>query len=327
MTVRVAINGFGRIGRVFFRVAKQRGFDFDFVAINDITDAETLALLLRYDSLFGHYPGEVKATESGLTVDGEEIQITTIRDPAELPWADLDVDIAVESTGQFRSREKAELHLKAGAKKVVISAPAKNEDVTIVLGTNENDYDPGNHHVVSVASCTTNCVVPMAKVLHETFGIERGLMTTVHGYTASQQLHDGPHKDPRRTRAAAINIIPTSTGAAKASSLALPDLKGVMDGMALRIPVAVGSITDLVAVVGRETNLEEVNEAYRNAAAGELNGILEYTEEPFVSSDIVGNPHSVIVDGQASMVIGNLVKVFGWYDNEWGFSNRMAEVV
>ncbi|MDP9022941.1 MAG: type I glyceraldehyde-3-phosphate dehydrogenase [Actinomycetota bacterium] len=327
MAIRVGINGFGRIGRMFFRAAKERGSDLDFVGINDLTDSESLALLLRHDSVFGRFPGEVEVTQDGLRVDGDEMQVLSERDPGNIPWDDLGADVVVESTGLFTNREKASQHLEHGAKKVVISAPAKNEDITIVLGANQDSYDPDNHHVISNASCTTNCVVPLAKVLHDNFEIERGFMTTVHAYTNDQSLQDMPHKDPRRMRAAALSIIPTTTGAAKASGVALPELKGRMDGMALRVPVPVGSITDLVVVAGREVTVDEVNEAYQKAAADDLNGIVDYTEEPIVSADIVGNPHSVIVDGRSTLTNGNLIKVFGWYDNEWGFSNRMVELV
>ncbi|MGH3443609.1 MAG: type I glyceraldehyde-3-phosphate dehydrogenase [Nitriliruptorales bacterium] len=327
MAIRVAINGFGRIGRMFFRVAKSRNLDFDLVAVNDLTDPATLGLLLRHDSVYGRYPGDVTADEGSLTVDGDEFKVLSERDPADLPWKELEVDIVVESTGLFRSRDKASKHLEAGAKKVVISAPAKDEDITVVLGANHEAYDPANHHLISNASCTTNCVVPLAKVLHEAFEIQNGFMTTVHAYTNDQALQDQPHSDPRRARAAALSIIPTTTGAAKASSLALPELEGRLDGMSLRVPVPVGSITDLVVVAGRETSIDEVNEAFRKAAADELDGILEYSEEPLVSADVVGNTHSCILDAQSTMVNGNLVKVFGWYDNEWGFSNRLAELV
>jgi glyceraldehyde 3-phosphate dehydrogenase len=327
MTVRIGINGFGRIGRVFYRTIKERGLDIEVAAVNDLTDAATLALLLRRDSVYGPYPGEVRATENGISVDGEEFAVLSERDPADLPWGDLGAEVVVESTGIFRSREQASAHLEAGAKKVVISAPAKDEDITVVLGANEGAYEPGDHHILSNASCTTNCVVPLAKVLNESFGIERGLMTTVHAYTNDQSLHDQPHTDLRRARAAAVSIIPTTTGAAKATSLALPELEGKLDGIALRVPVHVGSITDLVVTTSRETTVEEVNEVFAKAAANELEGILEYSEEPLVSADIIGNPHSCIFDAQSTMTQGNLVKVLGWYDNEWGFSCRLAELV
>ncbi len=323
---RVAINGFGRIGRMFYRALKDKGLDLDIVAVNDLTDPSTLALLLRHDSVYGRYPGEVRVTDDGLEVDGDGFQVLSERAPADLPWDDLGVEVVIESTGLFRSREKAGAHLDAGAKKVVISAPATNEDITIVLGANQDAYDPENHHIISNASCTTNCVVPLAKVLHENFGINKGLMTTVHAYTNDQSLQDQPHSDPRRARAAAISIIPTTTGAAKASSLALPELEGKLDGMALRVPIPVGSITDLVVQTDRETTVDEVKAAYEKAANDSLVGILEYTEEPLVSADIIGNPHSCVFDGEATMVNGDLVKVFGWYDNEWGFSNRLAEL-
>ncbi len=327
MALRVAINGFGRIGRNFFRAAKKAGLDFDFVAVNDLTDNTSLAMLLKYDSVHGRYPGTVEATGEGLTVDGDVLKVFAERDPANLPWADLGVDVVVESTGFFTKREDAAKHLTAGAKKVIISAPAKGEDATIVLGSNESTYDPANHHVISNASCTTNSVVPMAKVLHETWGIEKGLMTTIHAFTGDQQLVDGPHKDMRRARAAAINIVPTSTGAAKATSLALPELEGLLDGIAMRVPVADGSITDLVVNLKAEPSVSEINETFKKAAEGELKGILEYTDEPIVSSDIVGNPHSCIFDSGNTLAIGNLVKVTGWYDNEWGYSTRLAELV
>ncbi len=327
MTVRVGINGFGRIGRMFFRAAKERDMDFDLIAVNDLTDPKTLGLLLRHDSVYGRYRGQVEVTDDGLRVDGDEFQVLSERNPGDLPWKDLGVDVVVESTGLFRSRGKAQQHLEAGAKKVVISAPASDEDITIVLGANQDQYDPDNHHIISNASCTTNCVVPLAKVLDDNFGIERGFMTTVHAYTNDQSLHDQPHKDPRRARAAALSIIPTSTGAAKASSLALPQLEGKLDGMALRVPVPVGSITDLVVTVERSASTDEVNEAFQKAAAGDLEGIVQYSEEPLVSADIVGDPHSCVFDAGSTMANGNLVKVFGWYDNEWGFSNRLAELV
>jgi glyceraldehyde 3-phosphate dehydrogenase len=329
MAVQVGINGFGRIGRNFFRAARKQGADIQFVAVNDITDPKTLAHLLKYDSIHGVLDAEIKSTDEGISVDGQEFRVLAERDPAKLPWSTLGVDIVVESTGLFTSRDKAELHITGGgAKKVIISAPAKGEDITIVMGINDDQYDPGQHNVVSNASCTTNCVVPLAKVLGEAFGIERGFMTTVHAYTADQNLQDGPHKDPRRARAAAENIVPASTGAAKASSLALPELKGKMDGIAMRVPIPDGSVTDLVCVLKDEVSSEQVNQAYKAASESErLHGILEYTEDPIVSSDIVGNPHSCIFDSLSTMTNGNLVKVIGWYDNEWGFSNRMVDLV
>jgi glyceraldehyde 3-phosphate dehydrogenase len=327
MALRVAINGFGRIGRNLFRAVKAQGLDIDFVAVNDLTDPKTLALLLRRDSVHGTYSGTVEATDDGLRVDGDQLKVLAERDPANLPWKDLDVDVVVESTGFFTKRDDAAKHLEAGAKKVIISAPAKDEDVTIVLGANESDYDPNEHHIISNASCTTNSVVPMSKVLHENFGIAQGLMTTIHAYTGDQNIHDAPHKDARRARAAALSIIPTTTGAAKAASLALPVLEGRLDGMAMRVPIPDGSVTDLVCVLEREVTAQEINDAFRAAADGELRGILEYSEEPLVSIDIVGNPHSCILDGLSTMANGTLVKVLGWYDNEWGYSNRLAELV
>jgi glyceraldehyde 3-phosphate dehydrogenase len=325
MTTRIAINGFGRIGRNFFRAT--RGKDLEVVAVNDITDPATLAHLLKYDSVFGRFDGEVKVSDGGFTVDGQEIRVTSERDPAALPWRELGVDIAIESTGLFTDRENAEKHLSAGAKKVIISAPAKGEDITVVMGVNDDRYDPGSHHVISNASCTTNCVVPLVKVLHDRWGVERGFMTTCHAYTNDQRTMDLPHKDLRRARAAAINIIPTSTGAAKAAALPLPELKGRLDGIALRVPVPDGSVTDLVAVLGSEVSVDEVNEAYREAAASErLKGILKYTEDPIVSTDVVGDPHSCIFDALTTMANGNLVKVLGWYDNEWGYSNRLVDL-
>ncbi len=328
MTVKIGVNGFGRIGRNFFRAAKQRGVDLDFVAVNDITDAATLAHLLKYDSVLGTYPGDVRASAQGITVDGDELRVLAERDPANLPWKDLGAEVVVESTGLFTSREKAALHLEAGAQKVVISAPAKDEDVTIVLGVNDDAYDPATHHVISNASCTTNCVAPMAKVLDDAFGLEQAFMTTIHAYTNDQSILDLPHKDLRRARAAAINIIPTSTGAAKATALVLPHLKGKLDGMAMRVPVPDGSITDLVATVGRDVTVEEVNAAFAAAAAeGSLAGKLVYTEDPIVSSDIVGTPASCTFDSLSTMVMGRTVKIVGWYDNEWGYSNRLVDLV
>ena len=328
MTVRIGINGFGRIGRNFFRAARKTGADFEFVAVNDITDARTLAHLLRYDSVLGILDAEIKATDEGLSVDGNDIKVLAERDPANLPWKDLGVQIVVESTGLFTEREKANKHVEAGAEKVIISAPAKGEDITIVMGVNDQDYKPEEHQVISNASCTTNCVVPMAKVLADAFGIDRGLMTTVHAYTNDQNLLDLLHKDLRRARAAAINIIPASTGAAKASSLALSELKGKMDGLAMRVPVPDGSVTDLVCVLEREVTAEEVNEAFRKASEeGPLKGYLVYSEDPIVSSDIVGSPASCTFDAPLTMAIGNLVKVLGWYDNEWGYSNRLVDLI
>jgi glyceraldehyde 3-phosphate dehydrogenase (phosphorylating) len=328
MTVKVGVNGFGRIGRNFFRAAKKRGADIDFVAVNDITDSKTLAHLLKYDSVLGRLDGEVKATDQGLSVDGDDLRVTAERNPADLPWKELGAQIVVESTGLFTDREKAEAHIEAGAQKVVISAPAKGEDITIVMGVNDDKYDPATHNVVSNASCTTNCVVPMAAVLEESFGIDRALMTTVHAYTNDQNLLDLPHKDLRRARAAAINIVPASTGAAKATSLALPQLKGKMDGTAMRVPVPDGSITDLVCILNRDTSVEEVNEAFRAASETDrLRGKLVYTEDPIVSSDIVGSSASCTFDSLSTMALGNFVKVLGWYDNEWGYSNRLLDLV
>jgi glyceraldehyde 3-phosphate dehydrogenase len=328
MSVRVGINGFGRIGRNFFRAAIATGADIEFVAANDVMDTATAAHLLKYDSVLGMLDGEVKATGEGISVDGNELRILSERSPADLPWKELGVQIVVESTGLFTERDKAEQHITAGAEKVVISAPAKGEDITIVMGVNDDAYDTAQHNVISNASCTTNCVVPMAKVLDEAFGIDRGLMTTVHAYTGDQNLHDGPHKDMRRARAAALNIVPTSTGAAKASSLALPQLKGKMDGLALRVPVPDGSVTDLVCTLNQEPSVEDVNRAFRDASESErLRGILEYTEDPIVSTDIVGSTASCTFDALSTMAIGNLVKAVGWYDNEWGYSNRLVDLV
>jgi glyceraldehyde 3-phosphate dehydrogenase len=328
MTVKIGVNGFGRIGRNFLRAVKQTGADFDFVAVNDITDATTLAHLFKYDSVFGRYPGEVGVSENGITVDGDELRVLAERDPANLPWKELGVEIVIESTGLFTEREKAAKHLEAGAQKVVISAPAKGEDITIVMGVNDDAYDPATHHVISNASCTTNCVVPLAKVLEDAFGIDRAMMTTVHAYTNDQNLLDLPHRDLRRARAAAINIVPASTGAAKATSLALPQLKGKMDGMAMRVPVPDGSVTDLVALLNREASIDEINAAYAAAAdTDRLRGKLVYTEDPIVSSDIVGSSASCTFDAKSTMAIGNLVKVIGWYDNEWGYSNRLVDLV
>ncbi len=327
MAVKVGINGFGRIGRNLFRAAKAAGSDLDFVAVNDLTDAETLAHLLRYDSVLGRYPGEVKAGKDGLIVDGDELRVLTEKDPAKLPWADLGADVVIESTGLFTKREDASKHLEAGARKVIISAPATEPDITVALGVNFDDYDPEAHNIISNASCTTNCLAPVAKVLHEAIGIDHGLMTTIHAYTADQRLQDMPHKDLRRARAAAINLIPTSTGAAKAVGLVLPELNGKLNGMAIRAPVATGSLVDLTFQASKQTSVEEVNGAIQAAAEGALKGILSYTEDPIVSTDIVGDPHSSIFDSEQTIVLeGNMVKVFAWYDNEWGYSNRCVEL-
>ncbi len=327
MTIRVGVNGFGRIGRNFWRALDAAGGDVEVVAVNDLTDTATLAHLLKYDSILGRLPEEVKAGSDEITVGGKSIKVFAERDPGKLPWGDLGVDIVVESTGLFTDATKAKVHAENGAKKVIISAPAKNEDVTVVLGVNDDAYDPERHTVISNASCTTNCLAPMAKVLDDTFGIERGLMTTIHAYTQDQNLQDGPHRDLRRARAAALNVVPTSTGAAKAIGLVLPQLKGRLDGYALRVPVPTGSVTDLTVTVGRETSVEEVNAAMREAAEGPLRGLLSYTEDPIVSTDIVTDPASCIFDSLLTKVIGDQVKVVGWYDNEWGYSNRLVDLV
>ncbi len=327
MAVKVGINGFGRIGRNLFRAAKEAGSDIDFVAVNDLTDAETLAHLLKYDSILGRYPGEVKASGDGISVDGDELKVLSEKDPAALPWSDLGADVVIESTGLFTKRDDAAKHLEAGAKKVIISAPATDPDITVALGVNFDDYDPEQHNIISNASCTTNCLAPVAKVLHEAVGIDHGLMTTIHAYTADQRLQDMPHKDLRRARAAAINLIPTSTGAAKAVGLVLPDLNGRLNGMAIRAPVATGSLVDLTFQASKETTAEEVNAAVKAAAEGPLEGILSYTEDEIVSTDIVKDPHSSIFDSAQTIVLeGNMVKVFSWYDNEWGYSNRCVEL-
>ena len=329
MTVRVGVNGFGRIGRNFWRAVDAQRVagtsDIEIVAVNDITDNATLAHLLKYDSILGRLPYSVSSTDEDIVVDGNAFKGLAVRDPAELPWKDLGVDVVVESTGLFTKREAAAKHLDAGAKKVVISAPATGEDLTVVKGVNDDAYD-GSQSVVSNASCTTNCLAPMAKVLDDLVGIETGLMTTIHAYTQDQNLQDGPHKDLRRARAAALNIVPTSTGAAKAISLVLPHLKGKLDGYALRVPIPTGSATDLTCTVGRDTTAQEVNAAMKAAADGPLKGILSYTEDPIVSSDIVTDPHSCIFDAGLTKVIGNQVKIVGWYDNEWGYSNRLADI-
>jgi glyceraldehyde 3-phosphate dehydrogenase len=327
MAVKVGINGFGRIGRNLFRAAHESGSDLEFVAVNDLIEPEMIAHLLKYDSILGRFPGEVEASDDGITVDGKEIKVLNEKDPAALPWGDLGVEVVIESTGLFTKREAAEKHLEAGAKKVVISAPATDPDITVVLGVNFDLYDPEKHNIISNASCTTNCLAPVAKVLNDTVGIERGLMTTIHAYTADQRLQDMPHKDYRRARAAAINLIPTSTGAAKAIGLVLPELQGKLNGMAIRAPVPTGSVVDLVCDVSRETSAEEVNAAMKEAAAGPLEGILRYTEDPIVSTDIGTDPHSSIFDSEQTTVLdGTFVKVFSWYDNEWGYSKRCVEL-
>ncbi|HEY9336445.1 type I glyceraldehyde-3-phosphate dehydrogenase [Kribbella sp. NPDC050459] len=328
MTVRVGINGFGRIGRNFFRAVQASGADIEVVAVNDLTDNQTLAHLLKYDSILGRFPGEVSATDDDITVGGKSFKAFAERDPANLKWSDVGADVVIESTGFFTDATKAKTHADNGAKKVIISAPAKNEDLTVVMGVNHDLYDAEKHTVISNASCTTNCIAPLAKVLNDAFTIEKGLMTTIHAYTQDQNLQDGPHKDLRRARAAALNIVPTSTGAAKAIGLVLPELKGKLDGYALRVPVPTGSATDLTVEVGREVTVEEVKEAYKAAAAeGSLKGYLTYTEDEIVSSDIVTDPASCIFDAGLTKVIGNQVKVVGWYDNEWGYSNRLVDLV
>jgi glyceraldehyde 3-phosphate dehydrogenase len=324
MTVRVGINGFGRIGRNYLRAAK--GKDVEIVAVNDLTDNKTLAHLLKYDSTFGRLDGDVSYDDESITVGGQRIAASAQRDPAQLPWGDLGVDVVIESTGHFTKRDDAALHLKGGARKVIISAPAKDEDVTIVMGVNDDKYDPASHDIISNASCTTNSVVPLAKVLLDTFGIEKGFMTTIHAYTNDQVILDFPHKDLRRARSAAVNTIPTSTGAAKAASLVIPELKGKLDGIALRVPVEDGSLTDLAVVLSRDTTVEEINDAYRQAAEGPLAGIIRYSTDPIVSRDIVGDDASCIFDSPLTQANGNLAKVFGWYDNEWGYSSRLVDL-
>nr|WP_231700654.1 MULTISPECIES: type I glyceraldehyde-3-phosphate dehydrogenase [unclassified Arthrobacter] len=326
VTTRVGINGFGRIGRNYFRAALEQNADLDIVAVNDLTSPETLAHLLKYDSVTGRLGADLEVREGNIVVGGKTIKVLAERDPSNLPWKDLGVDIVIESTGFFTKAEDAKKHLDAGAKKVLISAPGKGSDITVVMGVNDGDYNPASHNIISNASCTTNCLGPLAKVLHEAFGIERGLMTTVHAYTADQNLQDGPHRDLRRARAAALNIVPTSTGAAKAIGLVLPELDGKLDGFALRVPVPTGSVTDLTVTVGREASVDEINDVYKTAASGPLAGILRYTDEPIVSSDIVTDPASCIFDSGLTRVMGNEVKVVGWYDNEWGYSNRLVDL-
>jgi glyceraldehyde 3-phosphate dehydrogenase len=327
MGIRVGINGFGRIGRNFFRAKNALGADIEIVALNDLGDAKTMAHLLKYDSTLGPFSGDVELADGVLRAGGEEMKILSERDPAALPWGELGVDVVLESTGFFTDREGAQKHLDAGAKKVVISAPATDPDLTVVLGVNDDRYDPEAHDIVSNASCTTNCVAPLAKVLHDLAEIQSGFMTTIHAYTNDQVILDFPHKDLRRARAAAINLIPTSTGAAKAIGLVLPDLKGKLDGISVRAPVATGSLTDLVVTLGREVDADEIQEAYRAAAAGPLEGILRVSEDPIVSTDIVGSPYSCIYDSPLTMVHGSTVKAFGWYDNEWGYSCRLVDLI
>ncbi|WP_431783945.1 type I glyceraldehyde-3-phosphate dehydrogenase [Streptomyces chumphonensis] len=326
MTIRVGINGFGRIGRNYFRALLEQGADIEIVAVNDLGDTATTAHLLKYDTILGRLKAEVTHTADTITVDGKTIKVLSERNPADIPWGELGVDVVVESTGIFTQREDAAKHLAGGAKKVLISAPAKEEDITVVMGVNNDAYDAGEHHVISNASCTTNCVAPMAKVLDESFGIVKGMMTTVHAYTNDQRILDFPHKDLRRARAAAENIIPTSTGAAKATALVLPQLKGKLDGIAMRVPVPTGSVTDLVVELEREVTKDEVNAAFQKAAEGQLKGILEYTSDPIVSSDIVNWPASCTFDSSLTMVMGKQVKIVGWYDNEWGYSNRLVDL-
>jgi glyceraldehyde 3-phosphate dehydrogenase len=327
VTVRVGINGFGRIGRNFFRAAQASGADIEVVAVNDLTDNQTLAHLLKYDSILGRFPGEVSATDDDITVAGKSFKAFAERDPANLKWSDVGADVVIESTGFFTDATKAKTHADNGAKKVIISAPAKNEDLTVVMGVNHELYDAEKHTVISNASCTTNCIAPLAKVLNDAFTIEKGLMTTIHAYTQDQNLQDGPHKDLRRARAAALNIVPTSTGAAKAIGLVLPELKGKLDGYALRVPIPTGSVTDLTVELKKSASVEEINSAYKAAAEGPMKGILKYYDAPIVSSDIVTDPHSSIFDSGLTKVIDNQAKVVSWYDNEWGYSNRLVDLV
>jgi glyceraldehyde 3-phosphate dehydrogenase len=327
MAVKVGINGFGRIGRNLFRAALEAGSDLEFIAVNDLVDAETIAHLLKYDSVLGRFSGEIEVSGGGITVDGKELKILSEKDPSALPWGDLGVEVVIESTGLFTKREGAEKHLEAGAKKVIISAPATDPDITVVLGVNFDAYDPEVHNIISNASCTTNCLAPIAKVLNDTIGIERGLMTTIHAYTADQRLQDMPHKDLRRARAAAVNLIPTSTGAAKAVGLVLPDLQGKLSGISVRAPVITGSLVDLTCDVSKETSEDEINAAMKEAASGPLSGILRYTEDPIVSTDVVTDPHSSVFDAEQTKVVdGTFVKLLSWYDNEWGYANRCVDL-
>ncbi|WP_432559243.1 type I glyceraldehyde-3-phosphate dehydrogenase [Granulicoccus sp. GXG6511] len=326
MTVKVGINGFGRIGRNFYRALVETGADIEVVGVNDLTDNKTLAHLLKYDSILGRFDGDVTYDDESITAGGKTFKAFAERDPAKLPWGDLGADIVIESTGIFTDATKAQAHIDAGAKKVIISAPAKNEDITIVMGVNDDKYDPANHTIISNASCTTNCLAPMAKALNDEIGIVKGLMTTIHAYTQDQNLQDGPHKDLRRSRAAALNMVPTTTGAAKAVSLVLPELKGKLDGYAMRVPTPTGSATDLTFEASREVSVDEVNAAIKKAAEGPMKGVLVYTEDPIVSKDIETDPASCIFDAQLTKVSGNLVKVLGWYDNEWGYSCRLVDL-
>ena len=326
MTVRVGINGFGRIGRNFYRASRAIGADIEIVAVNDLGSVKTMAHLLKHDSVMGVLPNDISAVDGGISVDGKLLRVLSERDPAKLGWGDLGVDLVIESTGFFTDRDKAAAHLEAGAPLVIVSAPATGADATFVYGVNHNDFDPKSHRVISNASCTTNCFVPLVKVLDDAFGVENGLMTTIHAYTGDQQLVDGPHSDLRRARGAALNIIPTSTGAARATSLVLEAMKGKLDGTSLRVPVPTGSITDFVANLKKPASIDEINSAFREAANGSLKGVLEYTDAPIVSSDIVHNPHSCIFDSDLTMSMGSLVKVLGWYDNEWGYSNRLVDL-
>ncbi|MCW2956100.1 MAG: type glyceraldehyde-3-phosphate dehydrogenase [Thermoleophilia bacterium] len=326
MSTRVAINGFGRIGRCVFRRIIELDGDVEVVAVNDLVDTKTLVHLLKYDSVQGRFAADVSVADDGFTVNGRHVRVTAERDPASLPWGELDIDVVVESTGFFTDGDKAKAHIAAGAKKVLISAPATNVDVTVVLGVNDGEYDPEQHHVISNASCTTNCLAPVAKVLNDNWGIESGFMTTVHAYTSDQRLQDAPHSDLRRARAAALNIIPTSTGAAKAIGLVLPELKGKLDGNSLRVPTPAGSYTDLVATLSKEATVNEVNAAIKAAAEGPMKGVLAYTEDPIVSGDVIGDPHSSVFDGLSTMAHGRTVKVGSWYDNEWGYSSRVVDL-
>jgi glyceraldehyde 3-phosphate dehydrogenase len=326
VTIKVGINGFGRIGRNFFRAIEAQGADIEIVGVNDLTDNATLAHLLKYDTVLGRFPKEVTFDEENIYVDGKAIRALAERDPANLPWGELGADIVIESTGFFTDATKAKAHIEAGAKKVIISAPASNEDATFVVGVNHTDYDPAAHTIISNASCTTNCLAPVAKALNDAIGIERGLMTTIHAYTGDQNLQDGPHKDLRRARAAAQNIVPTSTGAAKAVALVLPELKGKLDGFAMRVPTITGSATDLTFEASREVTVDEVNAAVKAAAEGAMAGTLEYTEDPIVSADIISNPHQSIFDAKLTKVSGNMVKIVAWYDNEWGYSTSLVKL-